>query len=201
MTRRLIVTAAFGLLAACTSGDVTIPSATGVTEVPSSSVPTTGTASSFGGEPLPEGVAIAPPGVTTADAAPGIGRPLDTDRLNLLQTTLEEQKIDAAIAERKLAEDRAQLVIVQPGRLPDRVEGVNIALFAQQTTNAVGESVYPRTGMRVGMGACGRFSNMDDAQRAFLANGGPQTDPLGIDPDGDGFACTWDPTPYRALRT
>ena len=56
-----------------------------------------------------------------------------------MQWTLEQQSIDAAIAERELAEARAQLVVVQPGPLPNQVEGVNIALFAQQTTNAVGE--------------------------------------------------------------
>jgi hypothetical protein len=27
--------------------------------------------------------------------------------------------------------------------------------------------------------------------------GGPRRDPLGLDPDGDGFACAWDPTPFR----
>ena len=48
--------------------------------------------------------------------------------------------------------------------------------------------------------ACRRFSNADEAQRAFLANGGPQTDRGGLDPDGDGFACSWDPTPYRQLK-
>lgn len=143
----------------------------------------------------------ADPNVSTAVAAPGTGRKLDADTLNLLQTTLEEQKIDAAVAERKLAEDRAKLVIIQPGTLPNRVEGVNIALFAQQSTNAVGTKVYDRSGMSNPLsGACRRFSNPDDAQRAFLANGGPTSDPGGLDPDGDGFACSWDPSPYRALK-
>lgn len=158
-----------------------------------------GATSTPGGETLAEGVSPAPEGVTTADAAPGVGRPLDADTLNLMQTTLEEQKIDAAIAQQKLDEDRSRLVIVQPGRLPDRVEGVNIALYARQSTNAVGESLYSRgrsLGLQTG---CRRFGSDDDAQRAFLATGGPQTDQHGLDPDGDGFACDWDPTPYREL--
>ena len=61
------------------------------------------------------------------------GAALDDDRINLMQWTLEQQKIDAAIAERELAAARSQLVVVQPGPLPNRVEGVNIALFAKQT--------------------------------------------------------------------
>ena len=91
---------------------------------------------------------------------------------------------------------------MQPGPLPNRPEGVNIALFAQQTNNAVGERVYDRAaGARVaGVGNCGRFRDADAAQRAFLAGGGPESDRYGIDPDGDGFACRWDPAPYRALR-
>jgi hypothetical protein len=33
-----------------------------------------------------------------------------------------------------------------------------------------------------------------------LSNGGPERDRLGLDPDGDGFACYWDPTPFRLAR-
>ena len=51
-----------------------------------------------------------------------------------------------------------------------------------------------------GVGNCGRFRDADAAQRAFLAGGGPESDRYGIDPDGDGFACRWDPAPYRALN-
>jgi hypothetical protein len=29
-----------------------------------------------------------------------------------------------------------------------------------------------------------------------LARGGPDKDPRGLDPDGDGFACGWDPAPF-----
>ena len=60
MSKRLLTVVACGFLAACTSGDVTVPESVGVTEVPY-----TGTTSSFGGAPLPEGVQVAPAGVTT----------------------------------------------------------------------------------------------------------------------------------------
>ena len=46
-----------------------------------------------------------------------------------------------------------------------------------------------------GVGNCGRFRDADAAQRAFLAGGGPARDRYGIDPDGDGFACTGIPRP------
>lgn len=205
MMKRVVAVLACGLLAGCTSSAITVPEPTSVTEVPpvdtGTSVPGTATASSIGGVELPPGVTMAPPGTTTAEAAPGVGRTLDQDKLNLLQTTLEEQKVDAAIAEKKLAQDRSQLVIVQPGALPDKVDGVNIALFAQQTTNPVGTRIYDRRGGGVSFGSsCSRFKNPDDAQRAFLAGGGPEVDKYGLDPDGDGFACSWDPTPYRELK-
>ena len=45
----------------------------------------------------------------------------------------------------------------------------------------------------------GGWAEADDvAQEAFLAQGGPQSDRKGLDPDGDGFACDWDPRPFRA---
>ncbi|CAN0586593.1 unnamed protein product, partial [Ectocarpus sp. 12 AP-2014] len=40
-------------------------------------------------------------------------------------------------------------------------------------------------------------SHADQAQIAFLEAGGPEKDRNGMDPDGDGFACNWDPTPFR----
>ena len=204
MNKGLIAVLALGLAGGCTSGELSVPEPASVVEVPygsNAAVPVTGTAStsSVSLDNLPEGVQRAPAGVTSADAAPGVGRPLDTDTLNLLQTTLEEQKIDAAIAQQKLDEDRSKLVIVQPGALPDQVAGVNIALYARQSTNAVGERIYNRSGGLGLSSGCRKFKNADDAQRAFLASGGPQSDQYGLDPDGDGFACGWDPTPYREL--
>jgi len=34
---------------------------------------------------------------------------------------------------------------------------------------------------------------------AVVVWGGPKMDPKGIDPDGDGFACYWDPKPFRSV--
>ena len=202
---RILAILACGALAACAGGAVTVPSEGSViTEVPSA-----GSASTYGGgDDFTSTISNAldengqPTQVALAGSPDGSGPSLDEDHINLMQWTLEQQKIDAAIAERELASARDQLVVVQPGPLPDRVDGVNIALFAKQTSNAVGETVYPRSAAArvTGVGNCGRFRDADAAQRAFLAGGGPQADRYGIDPDGDGFACKWDPAPYRALN-
>ena len=92
-------------------------------------------------------------------------------------------------------------MVVQPGPLPPQ-SAANVALYAKQSTNAVGQSVYPRgaAARMTGIGNCGRFRDADAAQRAFLAGGGPERDRYGIDPDGDGFACSFDPAVYRALN-
>ena len=200
---RLMAVLMCGALAACASGGVTVPDDAVLYEVPPA-----GTASTAGGDPftariegaLAEGdpaLAQMSPEERAARLTPS-GTPIDDDRINLMQWTLEQQKIDAAQAERDLAAARSQLVVVQPGALPNRVEGANVALYAQQTSNLVGERRYDRSGIRV-TSNCGRYASADDAQRAFLAAGGPQADRLGLDPDGDGFACRWDPTPYRQL--
>ncbi|MDO5630521.1 MAG: hypothetical protein Q4G22_01650 [Paracoccus sp. (in: a-proteobacteria)] len=44
---------------------------------------------------------------------------------------------------------------------------------------------------------CAQFANADQAQVAFLTAGGPEADPQGMDPDGDGFVCGWNPAPWR----
>jgi hypothetical protein len=198
-----------GLLAACSSGAVTVPEGAGVYEVPQG-----GTASSAGGgdftstiegalaEPTPGGLPAHYPGATLPPSPDGTGTALDDDQINLMQWTLEQQRIDAAVAQEQLDAARSQLVVVQPGSLPNRTDGVNVALYAQQSSNALGQRVYDRSvGARVaGVGSCGRYRTGDDAQRAFLAAGGPQADRHGLDPDGDGFACQFDPGPYRALN-
>lgn len=207
---RLSVILVCGALAACASNTYTVPS-TGVYEVPQ-----TGSASTYGGgstyaggdnftqtieNSLAQPDGSLPPNVAATGSPDGTGPALDDDRINLMQWTLEQQKVDAAIAEQNLAQARNQLVVVQPGPLPPQSD-VNVALFAKQASNSVGQAIYPRSvGARVsGVGNCGRFRDADAAQRAFLSGGGPERDRYGIDPDGDGFACNFDPAPYRALN-
>ena len=51
--------------------------------------------------------------------------------------------------------------------------------------------IYPRA---VGTtGNCAAYRTPIAAQRAFIAEGGPERDRLGLDPDGDGYACSYRP--------
>ncbi len=72
--------------------------------------------------------------------------------------------------------------------------------YALSTQHAVGTKAYSRMGLTTKsrhQKACAKYSTSSDAQTAFLSKGGPKKDRLGLDPDGDGYACGWDPTPYR----
>ena len=85
-------------------------------------------------------------------------------------------------------------------QLPTRAgEGPNLVQYALTTSNPVGQPVYDRSSLQLRNPekACAAFGSADKALAAFLDAGGPQKDRKGLDPDGDGFACGWDPTPFR----
>jgi len=119
-----------------------------------------------------------------------------------------ENNFDAVSGQRTIGDDaariaanRAQYQVVQPEALPDRADsGPNIVAYALKTSNPRGTSIYRRTGLNKQAKfarACGEYTHADQAQIDFLAAGGPEKDRKGMDPDGDGFACDWDPTPFR----
>ena len=104
----------------------------------------------------------------------------------------------------RIEQNKAARQVVAPTALPDRPSdtGPNIVTFALQSTNALGQSIYRRSGNTTAEGLarnCARYGSSDLAQEAFLASGGPERDPKRLDPDGDGFACYWDPTPFRNI--
>lgn len=101
-----------------------------------------------------------------------------------------------------IAQNRAQYKVIQPTALPSRSGsgGPNIVQYALNTKHPVGTRVYTRAGLNKDaryQRNCARYASPDRAQEDFLANGGPNRDKYGLDPDGDGFACAWDPTPFR----
>ncbi len=119
-----------------------------------------------------------------------------------------ENSFDAVSGQRSIGDDaariaanRAQYQVVQPEALPDRADaGPNIVAYALQSNHARGTKVYSRGGFNKAAKyarSCAEYSHPDQAQIAFLANGGPERDRDGMDPDGDGFACDWDPSPFR----
>ncbi|MAM62664.1 hypothetical protein [Maritimibacter sp. UBA3975] len=105
----------------------------------------------------------------------------------------------------RLAENRAQYVVIQPTQVPQREggNGASVVKFALATNNAVGQQLYSRSGFNAQARFernCAKYSHSDLAQEAFLNSGGPERDREGLDPDGDGFACFWNPAPFRAAR-
>jgi hypothetical protein len=101
----------------------------------------------------------------------------------------------------RIASNRAQYQVVQPQALPERTETEpNIVAYALATSHPVGTKIYNRRRFNAANRydrSCGEFRHQDQAQIAFLAAGGPERDRNGMDPDGDGYACTWDPEIYR----
>jgi len=82
--------------------------------------------------------------------------------------------------------------------------GPNLFNYALATTHRVGEQRHTRRNLlrwQRWEAACAQYSNQDLAQEAFLAAGGPERDTENLDPDGDGFACWWDPSPFRQAAT
>ncbi len=101
-----------------------------------------------------------------------------------------------------IAQNRAQYRVVQPTALPQRSgsTGPNIVDYALSTKHPVGTQIHTRVGINKASRFernCAKYASPDQAQSEFLAKGGPSRDRLGLDPDGDGYACSWDPRPFR----
>jgi hypothetical protein len=151
--------------------------------------------------PDPVGPAPLPPGPST------LAPELDRDNPSISR----EQDFGAVASERSIAADaarveaaREQFQIVDPGPLqrPGEV-GPNIVSYAIDSAQPVGAAGTFRRGFTASQRAaerrCANYRNADAAQEAFLGAGGPQQDRLGLDPDGDGNACGWNPATYRGL--
>ncbi len=137
-----------------------------------------------------------------SQALPGVNNPAISDEQSFAAVSSRETiESDAE----RLARQRAAYQVIEPEAVPQRTgrSGPNIVQFALSTSNAVGERIYSRRGLfaeRRFRAACAKFASPDLAQEAFLRAGGPETDRLGVDPDGDGFACGWNPAPFRAAK-
>ncbi|MEJ5216691.1 hypothetical protein WG622_00420 [Cognatishimia sp. D5M38] len=123
----------------------------------------------------------------------------------------DENDFAAVDARRSIEDDAqrrqqiaAQYQQVEATDLPERDGGAgpNIVEYAVLSKNPVGNRIY----RRIGLNAANRFArncraypSSDQAQIDFLSRGGPERDPRGLDPDGDGYACAWDPTPFQKL--
>lgn len=73
-----------------------------------------------------------------------------------------------------------------------------LARYAATVSNDPGQARFARPEIaKDAAPVCATYPTPEAAQIAFIARGGPQADPLGLDPDGDGFVCGWDPRPLR----
>lgn len=120
-----------------------------------------------------------------------------------------ENDFGAVSSERSIEEDAARVAanrqaytVIEPTAVAPRPmnDGATLVEFALSTSNRVGQPLYSR--LMIGAESrfnrnCAKYPSPDVAQEAFLNRGGPERDPMGIDPDGDGFACYWDPAPFR----
>ncbi len=132
-----------------------------------------------------------------------------TSEMNAVGGVSDEQDFDAVAARESIESDRAriernraQYQIDQPGALPQRAGvGPSVVEYALATQHPLGAKKFQRSPIRLKnlQASCSPYANDDLAQEAFLAAGGPNRDRLGLDPDGDGYACGWDPAPYRAV--
>lgn len=91
----------------------------------------------------------------------------------------------------------ANLPVVRSGPYPGSTPVLVRYAFAAK--HAPGTQLWTRQGgsQATAAKACASYPTPARAQTAFLASGGPDADPQGMDPDGDGFVCGWDPAPYR----
>lgn len=180
---------------------VSPPGAAPVTSAPLSSPP-------LGAAPLnPMGAVLTAPPVATA-AAVASPQPVAPGAA----TISDEQNFEAVAAREtiqsdaeRIAANRAAYVQLPPTALPEREGGAgpNLAAYALAAPNRLGQPIYTRIALKFVNHdrGCGKYASADLAQTAFLENGGPERDLGNLDPDGDGFACSWDPTPFQAVRT
>ncbi|OJI94039.1 hypothetical protein LY10_01943 [Planktotalea frisia] len=150
------------------------------------------------------GIAQATSGQATVNASPTNAAPVlragGISAENDFNAVSGQRSIEGDAAKR--AQNQQQYQVIQPTALPTRQgnAGPNIVAFALAAKNAKGQRVYRRNGFnaeRKYQRACSGFASQDQAQQEFLAAGGPVKDRSGMDPDGDGFACAWDPAPFR----
>ena len=151
----------------------------------------------------------------TATAAPAPGAFVNASPSNAAPVILnnpgisDENSFDAVAARESIESDAARIAskrqqyeVIQPTALPTRRGNAqpNVVQYALETQNAKGTRVYRRLNIASEsrhQRNCAEYNSSDEAQIDFLAFGGPERDRKGLDPDGDGFACGWDPAPFR----
>jgi len=171
--------------------------------IPSGDLAAVGIGQSQGGAPLS---AMIPEGTSGVQAAPA-ANPVPAPASN--SVAISDENDFSAVSDRETiesdaqrrAQQAAQRQEIAPTALPVRPASTapNIVEYALNAPNRKGQEWYSRS-ILTSEGRfqrnCASYNSPDAAQRDFLARGGPERDPRGLDPDGDGFACGWDPAPF-----
>ncbi len=122
----------------------------------------------------------------------------------------DEQDFEAVKSRQSIESDKARIEAnkaqyqqIAPTALPERPKATHTSIlvdYALSVQNRKGEPVYSRMfpSDEASRKACLRYPTPEAAQEAFLNAGGPKRDMKRLDPDGDGFACDWDPAPLQA---
>ncbi len=128
------------------------------------------------------------------DSAAGVRGPLPAAALSAAPA-VQSQPLSATELPAPASPAEPAAATVPAGQPVDPVRA-----FALSVYNEKGQALYSRSKFLAEARFrrnCARYASAEAAQAAFLARGGPERDPMGLDPDGDGFACAWDPAPYR----
>lgn len=174
-------------------------------------------AAGIGGQTQTQTTALSAPMSAMTPAADGFREGVQATPTNAApalqsNTGISDEQDFSAVASRETIESDAQRRAeqaanreqVQVTAVPTRstTTGPNIVEYALNAPNTKGQEWYSRS-IFSGKGRfernCVKYASPDAAQRDFLANGGPERDRKGIDPDGDGFACGWDPAPFKRV--
>jgi hypothetical protein len=146
-----------------------------------------------------------PAAVATIPAVPAA--PVDPNAT--ASVSLSDEQDFQAVSSRETIEsdkarieaNKAQYVQIQPGALPERPGEATspVVAYVLSAPNGLGQPMYDRRSVKAEdhQRACQTYTSDEAAQEAFLKAGGPKRDPKKLDPDGDGYACGFDPTPYR----
>lgn len=158
------------------------------------------------------GTATPPAGVASAPVtAPALGQPAPVVAAGAPVAAIgvsDEQDFSAVSSRETIESDKARIEAnkakyqqIAPTALPERTAGTvsPVVNYVLSATNRLGEPIFERRAYRAGATdkACQRFATGEAAQEAFLAAGGPSRDRKKLDPDGDGYACDFDPTPFQ----
>ncbi len=145
---------------------------------------------------------VLPVEASPANPAPEAVTPTGISAENDFSAVSEQRTIESDAA--RIARNRQQYQVIEPGALPTRSGSSepNIVAYALQTQHPRGTALYSRSRLNAETKFrrnCAAYPSPDQAQLDFLKRGGPDRDRLGLDPDGDGYACDWDPAPFRLV--